>query len=60
MHIIHLNRDPKPDPVKQLRKILREKWDARDEAQAKKDIPKLVEALRKKEQDEAAKAHMKV
>jgi len=46
--VVHINRDPKPDPVKQLRKILREKWDARDEAQAKKDIPKLLAKLKQK------------
>jgi len=46
MKLVHINKNLKPDPVKELVKVLDEKWDARDEAQAEKDIPKLLAKLK--------------
>lgn len=36
MKIVHINKDPKPNPTKEWAKILIEKWTRRDKAKAEK------------------------
>jgi hypothetical protein len=36
MQVVHLNKDKKEDPVKELSRVLREKWNRRDKKKAEK------------------------